>query len=45
MVSALFMELKTGDPHWGPVIGLGGGIVILATLWLTIPMWPRLRAS
>ena len=36
---------RTGDDaHWGPIIGIGGAIIILATIWLTIMVWPRLSA-
>jgi hypothetical protein len=27
----------------GPMIGLGGLIVLLGTLWLAAMLWPRLR--
>lgn len=42
MVAALFLVLKTGDDSIGAVIGMGGLVVILATLWLAVRMWPRL---
>jgi hypothetical protein len=41
----LYMWVRTGDDvHWGPIIAIGGTIVVLATIWLTIMMWPRLSA-
>jgi hypothetical protein len=42
MTGALFMELKTPGSGWGALIPLGGLIIILATLWLTIMTWARL---
>lgn len=42
MVTALFLQLKTGDEAIGPFIGMGGGIVILSTLFLALMVWPRL---
>ena len=41
MVVALFMTLKGREV--GPLIGLGGLIVLLGTIWLTATLWSRLR--
>jgi hypothetical protein len=41
MVVALFMTLKGRD--MGPMIAIGGMVVVLGTLWLTAMLWPRLR--
>jgi hypothetical protein len=41
MVVGLFMTLKGRD--MGPMIGMGGLVVVLGTLWLTAMLWPRLR--
>lgn len=41
----LYMLARTGDDaHWGPIIAIGGAIIVLATIWLTIMMWARLAA-
>ncbi|HEX8642702.1 MAG TPA: hypothetical protein VF702_02175 [Allosphingosinicella sp.] len=41
MVIALYLTVRGGD--MGPMIGLGGLIVLLGTLWLSAMVWPRLR--
>jgi hypothetical protein len=41
----LSMWARTGDDaRWGPVIAIGGAIIVLATIWLTAMMWSRLAA-
>ena len=42
-VSGLWMVIRTGDPFYGRMIGIGGLILIVATLWLIAMLWPRLR--
>jgi hypothetical protein len=42
MVAGLYMIQRTGDHGYGPVIAMGGSIVILGTLWLAVTLWPRL---
>ena len=43
MTGALFMELRgPGEGPWGAFIPLGGLLVILAAMWLTIMLWSRL---
>ena len=45
MTGALFMELRgPGEGPWGAFIPLGGLLVFLAAMWLTIMLWPRLGA-
>lgn len=45
MGSGLYMWVRTGDDNfWGPVIAIGGTIIVLATIWLTAMMWTRLSA-
>jgi len=41
-VTGLWMVIRTGDHFYGRMIGLGGLIIILATLWLVTMLWPRL---
>lgn len=41
MVVALFMTIKGREV--GPLIGLGGLVVLLGTIWLTATLWSRLR--
>jgi hypothetical protein len=42
MTGALFMELRSPGGSWGAIIPIGGVLIILAALWLTIMLWPRL---
>jgi hypothetical protein len=41
MVVALFLTLKGRD--MGPMIAVGGLVVLLGALWLAALLWPRLR--
>jgi hypothetical protein len=41
MVVSLFLTLRGNEV--GPLIALGGLIVILGALWLAATLWPRLR--
>lgn len=41
-VSSLWMVISTGNEFYGRMIGLGGLIILLATLWLGTMLWPRL---
>ena len=43
MTGSLFMMLS-GSESWGALIPVGGLLVIIAALWLTVMMWPRLAA-
>ena len=43
MVVSLFLTLK--GVHASPFIALGGFVVILATLWLALTLWSRLKSS
>ena len=44
LVWAMWMVIKTGDGDtYGPMIGMGGLVIILGTLWLIVLLWPRLR--
>ncbi|HEV2745843.1 MAG TPA: hypothetical protein VGW34_00920 [Allosphingosinicella sp.] len=42
-VTSLWMVIRTGDGRYGMLIGIGGLIIILATLGLIAMLWPRLR--
>ena len=42
MGGALFMFLRSGEQSWEPIIAIGGAIIVLAAIWLTAMMWPRL---
>jgi hypothetical protein len=42
MTGALFMMLSSSGGPWGALIPVGGLIVILAALWLTVMLWRRL---
>jgi hypothetical protein len=44
MGGSLFMFLRTADTGWEPFIAVGGAIIVLAAIWLTVMMWPRLSA-
>ncbi|MDB5691785.1 MAG: cytochrome-c oxidase [Alphaproteobacteria bacterium] len=44
MGGSLFMLLRTSDQSWEPFIAIGGAVIVLAALWLTVMMWPRLAA-
>lgn len=44
MGGALFMLLRSGNQSWEPFIAIGGAIIVLAAVWLTAMMWPRLSA-
>ena len=45
MVVALFLTIRSGgDESIAMFIPLGGSIVILGAVWLTVMLWPRLRA-
>ena len=44
MVTGLFLTIRHGPAQWTMLIPLGGAIVILATIWLTLMLWPKLRA-
>lgn len=43
-VFALWLVM-TVDPKFGGLIGLGGGIITLATIWIVLTIWPLLRAA
>ena len=36
----MFMVVRDGGA-WGPVIGLGGLAVLVATAWVIVDAWPR----
>ena len=40
MAVALFMVVREGGV-WGPVIGIGGLVVFLTTVWTVVSAWPR----
>ena len=40
MAVAMFMVVREGGA-WGPVIGLGGLAVLVATAWVIVDAWPR----
>ena len=42
MTGALFMELRAPGGIWSDIIPVGGMIIIVSGLWLTVMMWPRL---
>jgi hypothetical protein len=42
MVTGLFLTIQWGPASWTALIPAGGAIVILATLWLAVTLWPRL---
>jgi hypothetical protein len=42
MTFALFMEMSNPDTGWGPVIPIGGLLVIIGAVWLAAMMWGRL---
>ena len=44
MTGSLFMMLSNRGEYWGALIPIGGLLVIIAALWLTIMLWPRLSA-
>lgn len=44
MVTGLFLTIRNGPSEITMMIPLGGGTLILATLWLTLMLWPKLRA-
>jgi hypothetical protein len=45
MAGSLFMYLRTSDPSWEPLIAIGGAIIVVAAIWLTAMVWPRLSAG
>lgn len=46
MVVALFLTIRSGgDERIAIFIPLGGAIVIFSAVWLTVMLWPRLRAA
>ena len=42
LVVGLFLTLR-GVEGYAFMMPLGGGVVVLATLWLAVSLWPRLR--
>jgi hypothetical protein len=42
MVTGLFLTIRIGPAGWTALIPAGGAIVILATLWLVVTLWPKL---
>nr|MDP8993866.1 hypothetical protein [Pseudomonadota bacterium] len=42
MVAGLFTTLTRGAGLWTALIPLGGTVIILATLWLAVTIWPLL---
>jgi hypothetical protein len=40
MAVAMFLVVRQSG-SWGPVIGIGGILVILTTIWIVIDAWPR----
>jgi hypothetical protein len=42
-VTSLWLVIRTGQGFYGMLIGLGGLTIILATLFFTVMIWPRLR--
>jgi hypothetical protein len=45
MTGALFMMLRDPGSFWGVLIPIGGLIVIVAAIWLTVMLWTRLRPA
>jgi hypothetical protein len=45
MGGSLCMWLRTADAGWEPFIAVGGAIIVVAAIWLTAMMWPRLSAG
>jgi hypothetical protein len=43
--SAMWLVIKTGNGIFGMLIGLGGLIITVATLWFAAMIWRRLRGS
>jgi len=41
---ALWMVLMA-DPVWGMLIAVGGAVITLTTIWITISLWPILGAD
>jgi hypothetical protein len=42
MTGTLFMELREPGGVWGGLIPIGGAMIIIAAVWLTFMLWPRL---
>ena len=42
MASGLFMTIRSGPSGWTALIPLGGAVVLLATIGLTVMLWTRL---
>lgn len=42
MTGALLMMLSNPSGPWGAFIPLGGILIVVAAIWLTIMVWPRL---
>jgi hypothetical protein len=41
---SLYMFLRTADARWEPFIAIGGAVIIVAAISLTVMAWPRLSA-
>lgn len=44
MATALFLTIKNGGGPISALIGIGGLIVVISTIWLAVMMWPRLSS-
>jgi len=42
MATALFLTIKYGGGPISALIGIGGLIVVVSTIWLAVSLWPRL---
>ena len=43
MASGMYMTVRYGPSGWTALIPVGGLAVVLATVWLALMFWPRLR--
>ncbi len=44
MATGLYLTIRSGPSALTALIPAGGAVVILGTLWLTLTLWPRLKA-
>jgi hypothetical protein len=44
MATGLFLTIRHGPSALTALIPLGGATVLLATIWLALMLWPKLRA-
>jgi len=42
MAAGLFMTIRHGPSAWTALIPLGGGAIVLATIWLALMLWGKL---